>query len=162
MQLEVFGEPVTELEIKRCEKNIDTFFADHSEKVREVLDEASKYGGVAAFDMAIIGSRSLSNDKQTRADLAWQALAWERLVNAYTHEARGYYQKLDGLIESVHEHHVALYKYALFVVKEPNEELYKALRFLSQRAAKQYREYAVWVAVARAMGRERDLEHLWS
>lgn len=161
MQLEVFGEPVTELEVKRCMKNIDTFFAEHSEKIRDVLEEAARYGGVAAFDQAVMGCRSVHNDPITQAEMAWQAIAWQHLVSPYDHESRQFYQNQEVLAEAVVKHHVALYKYALFILQEPKEDVYAALKRMSARAAKQYKEYCTWIEVARAMGRERDLQYLW-
>jgi hypothetical protein len=159
--LELFGETISGEEFDKTAKKIDQFFAEHASKIREVIEDAGHFGGCSAFDYAIIGCRSSSTNDEQKAELAWQAIAWEHLIAPYGHEKRKFYQDQHILAQAVIKAADAYYKYAVFVLKKPDEETYLRIRRLNARVGALYLEYCKNVTVALQSGKVQQLSDMW-
>jgi hypothetical protein len=99
-------------------------------------------------------------DIHDRAMKSWHVVAWFKFFEPYAHPDRKYFVDLERYVEFIKKDAEAYYMYAVFVLKRPSIEVYKALKNLHPEVANRYANHCKNFDIAEYM-RDENLKWLF-
>lgn len=159
-RLSVCGQPITRREYYAKLAALPQFIVEHASNVRHTMDRVHKLVGDQVEQMICL-IRNPSIPEGVQADAAFNVLAWYTFFDPFSHPLRKFVFRKDAIIPHVDKHADALYKYGLYIVQTPDEEIYAKLKKMHVDVARHYYDYCAHVTVGRMEGARMDWITQW-
>jgi len=159
--LTIFGEAIPKRRVYKELENMPAFQETHSAKIRQLIDGLSVHT-IATINDEMISAYDLLVPKADRAKAAFRVVSYFQAINPFPQPKRQFYQRLDGLVNLIHEDATALMMYGAYIKAEPDAELYQRLKAMDHATATGYRDYAVTRKVADIHGIDLSWLTNWS
>lgn len=134
--LSVFDKPLSKREYDAHVKNCGTFLTNLAESIRSMLDMVATF---SVSDIEKMTIDALTNaDPISRGKSAFTVVCWHKMLAPLDNKKRKFYINLPRIEKIVEDDPESLYMYAIMVLKQPCDEVYRKLRAKNVEYANAY------------------------
>lgn len=143
----VLGEPIAKREYVMRRQNADHFLTAFAGKMRNIVTSIGHLSGSDVDYRSELIHRSMISGRD-RAKAAWEIVAWYVMFAPYDHPKRKHIVRLQPFIDVIEKDAEALYNYAVYILRDPSEDVFGKLKALHPEYANMYRAHMRDYAIA--------------